>query len=209
MYIPRRYEQKDEAAILDFLQHHSFGILISIQDGKPAGTHIPFIVEKRGDKVVLGAHISKGYGQKTTLLNGAEVLVIFSGPHGYISPAWYTEMNVPTWNYISVHAYGTLQLIDDDALHQQLAALVNKYEAQQPSPKSVADIPQKMYADDFRGIIGFEITVTDLQAVYKLSQNRDEESFKGIITALEKKEDAAAYELAQAMLAARNTNPKS
>lgn len=192
MYIPRRYEEKDREEIFQFIRENSFGILISVTDGVPMGTHIPLLLETDAEgNSVLSGHISKGNGQKQALTEGAKVLVIFPGPHAYISPRWYTQLTVPTWNYVSVHAYGTVKLLEGAALWEHLRKLMHNYEQSMPHPVAMEEVPEKTLEDNFRGIIGFEIHIDDLQAAYKLSQNRDAESHHNIIVQLEKGDDTA------------------
>lgn len=192
MYIPRRYEEKDKEKIYSFIKENSFGILISVTEGTPAGTHIPLLLEKdaEGNDILMG-HISKGNEQKYALTDGAKVLVIFPGPHAYISPRWYTQMNVPTWNYISVHVYGTVKIVEGEALKAALARLVNNYEHTLPNPVTVEEIPEKTYQENFRGIVGFEIKIEEVQAAYKLSQNRDEKSYHSVIGHLDEGDDVS------------------
>ena len=186
MYIPRRYEEKDKAIIHAFIRENSFGILISVKDGLPIGTHIPLHLEKNAEgKDILMGHISKGNEQKYTLVDGARVLVIFPGPHAYISPRWYTEMKVPTWNYVSVHVYGTVRIIEGEALRDALSRLIDNYEHSLPQPVHIGEIPEKELNDDMRGIVGFAIVIDEIQAAYKLSQNRDEQSYHNVIGQLE------------------------
>ena len=200
MYIPRRYEEKDSEKIFQFIRENSFGILISIRDGQPIGTHIPLHAEQNAEgKLTLTGHISRANEQKYTLTDGTKVLVIFAGPHAYISPRWYTQLNVPTWNYIAVHVYGTLRIIEGEALHAALSRLVDTYEQGMPKPVTVAEMPEKMYQDNFRGIVGFEILAEDVQAAYKLSQNRDETSYHQVIDQLEQGGDQAAKGVAEEM----------
>src|SRR5689334_20581097 len=126
MYVPHRYEEKDKDTLRAFIRENSFAILVSVQDGRPLATHIPLLLEKDAEgRDILMGHISRGNEQKHTLTDGAQVLAIFPGPHAYISPRWYTQMNVPTWNYISVHLYGTVSIIEGDALRQALIRLVD------------------------------------------------------------------------------------
>ena len=192
MYIPRRYEEKDKEKIHSFIRENSFGILISVKDGAPAGTHIPLLLEKDGEgREILMGHISRGNEQKYALTDGAKVLVIFAGPHAYISPRWYTQMNVPTWNYISVHVYGTVKIVEGDELHAALRRLMDHYEHPMPQPVKMEEIPDKTYHENFRGIVGFKIFIDEMQAAYKLSQNRDETSYHQVIDELEKGDDVA------------------
>jgi len=193
MYIPRRYEEKDREKIFDFIKENSFGILISVnEEGVPIGTHIPLHHEKdETGKDILMGHISKGNEQRLALTDGARVLVIFPGPHAYVSPRWYTKLNVPTWNYISVHVYGTVKIIEGEALRAALSRLVDNYEQHLPRPVKVEEIPEKTFNDDFRGIVGFSILIDDIQAAYKLSQNRDEQSYHSVIDHLQQGDEAA------------------
>src|SRR6185437_12045242 len=153
MYIPRRYEEKDKDSIYSFIRENSFAILISVLDGRPVGTHIPLKLET-GEKDALVGHISIGNEQKHTLTEGASVLAIFPGPHAYISPRWYTTMNVPTWNYPSVHVYGTVRLMEGEALREALSRLIDTYESHMPHPVHMQEIPEKMLEDNIRGIVG-------------------------------------------------------
>jgi len=206
MYIPRRYEEEDKEKIHSFIRENSFAILITVKDGNPAGTHIPLLLEKDADgRDVLMGHISRGNDQKQALEDGAKVLVVFAGPHAYISPRWYTKMNVPTWNYIAVHVYGTVKIVEGDELHAALRRLVDHYEHPMPLPVKVEEIPEKTYNDDFRGIIGFKVIIDDIQAAYKLSQNRDAQSFHQVIGELEKGDDVAKG-VAEEMKKINNSN---
>jgi transcriptional regulator len=192
MYIPRRFEEKDTEKIHAFIRANSFAILISIYEGRPIGTHIPLHLETNADgEDMLVGHISRGNEQKHTLTDGAQILAIFPGPHAYISPRWYTKMNVPTWNYLSVHVYGTLKIIEGEALKAALSRLVDNYEHHLPQPVHIDEIPEKTLHDDLRGIVGFEILVTEYQAAAKLSQNRDEQSYHQVIANLDQGDETA------------------
>jgi transcriptional regulator len=199
MYIPRRYEEKDRAAILAHIRANSFAILVSVLEGKPIGTHIPLLVAEEGDTLFLFGHISRGNEQKHTLVEGTTVLAIFPGPHAYVSPRWYTEMNVPTWNYLSVHAYGVVELMEGAALAAAVTAMVDYYEHGMPRPVNVSEIPEKTFHDELRGIVGFRLRVTELQAVAKLSQNRDDESYHTIVRELDGSTDPVAREVGEEM----------
>jgi len=204
MYIPRRYEEKDKEKVFAFIRENSFGILISVTDGRPAGTHIPLLLEKNAEgKDILMGHISRGNQQKSALQNGAKMLAIFTGPHAYISPRWYTQMMVPTWNYIAVHVYGILRIVEGEELRAALTRLVDTYEHGMPSPVKVEEIPEKTFNDDMRGIVGFAIEIEEIQAAYKLSQNRDETSYHQIVEELDKG-DAAAKGVAEEMRKSTN-----
>ncbi len=192
MYIPKRYEEKDKDTLHAFIRENGFAILVSILDGLPVATHIPLRLEKdAGGEDILTGHISRGNGQKLSLQDGAKVLAIFPGPHAYVSPRWYTQPNVPTWNYIAVHVYGTVRVIEGEALKTALSRLVDQYEREKPEPLKMEDIPGKMLEDNIRGIVGFAIRVEDMQAAYKLSQNRDEQSYHQVIGHLQQGDESS------------------
>jgi len=192
MYIPRRYEERDVEKIHAFIRENSFAILVSVMDGRPVATHIPLLLEKdeQGRDVLVG-HVSRGNEQKLSFDGGAKVLAIFPGPHAYVSPRWYTQINVPTWNYISVHVYGTLTVMEGDELKAALSRLVHNYEQHLPKPVEIGEIPEKQLASELRGIVGFRILVEEVQAAYKLSQNRDEGSYHEVIRQLDGGDETA------------------
>ncbi|WP_300022714.1 FMN-binding negative transcriptional regulator [uncultured Maribacter sp.] len=201
MFIPEHYKNNDIEEVYEFLKNNSFGILINTVEGKPWGTHIPLELEKHlGQKDILVGHIAKANLQSKNLVDGDEVLCIFNGPHSYISSSWYQNEEVPTWNYIAVHVYGTVKIQTPEELLKSLHALVDKYEQQSEHPISLNNMSKKTMRQ-VSGIIGFEIEINDIQAVNKLSQGREHDHPK-IITELEKKsasEKAVAQEMKKQM----------
>ena len=197
MYIPEHYRNTDTNEIQAFLRQYSFGILINTVKGKPWGTHIPleFGLNATNEEVLVG-HLAKANPQSKNIVDGEEVLCIFNGPHSYVSSSWYQDEEVPTWNYIAVHVYGTLKIQNANQLLESLHALVDKYEQNSEHPISLNDMsPQTMR--QIRGIVGFEIIIKDIQAVKKLSQGRPHDHEK-IIDALENQgpaEKAVAREM--------------
>jgi transcriptional regulator len=187
MYIPKHFRETDESEIIRFIRENSFGIIVSVQDGIPIATHIPFMIEVKDDKKILRAHIAKANEQKHSLNEGAEVLVIFPGPHTYISSTWYKNNEVPTWNFMAVHAYGTLRLINDDELYQSLTDLIKTHEG--ASGHNISSYPDDHVRKLMKGIIGFEIDVRNLQAKYKLSQNKEEDDRQGVYRGLDQRSD--------------------
>ncbi|WP_339724210.1 FMN-binding negative transcriptional regulator [Maribacter stanieri] len=201
MFIPEHYKNNDINEINDFLKSNSFGILINTINGKPWGTHIPLELGKNSnDADVLVGHIAKANLQSKNLIDGDEVLCIFNGPHSYISSSWYQQEEVPTWNYIAVHVYGTVKIQTSEELLTSLHELVNKYEQQSEHPISLNDMSDKTMRQ-VSGIIGFEIEINDIQAVNKLSQGRSHDHPK-IISELDKQgpsEKAVADEMKKRM----------
>lgn len=199
MYIADRYENTDPKDIQNFIAENSFGILVNQTEGKLWATHIPLEldVNEKGMQVLYG-HISKENPQWKGFAENDQVLAIFSGPHAYVSSSWYDFENVPTWNYSAVHVYGTVKIIEGEPVIAHLTKLVDKYEANSENPVSVEKFSRKTMMQT-RGIVTFEIAVDEIQAVRKLSQNRDEKNFHNIISELEKTGNPDAIAVAQDM----------
>ncbi|SHK97147.1 FMN-binding negative transcriptional regulator [Flavobacterium xanthum] len=185
MYTPEIYKNENSEEIKKFLQENSFGILINQSNGKLCATHIPLELEinKEGEDILYG-HISKENPQWKGFTDNDQVLAIFSGPHSYISSSWYDHENVPTWNYIAVHVYGKIKIIEGEGVIESLKKLVDKYEQNSKKPIRIEDLSQKTMLQS-RGIVAFEIEITEIQATRKMSQNRDETNYQNIITELE------------------------
>ncbi|SDG83554.1 negative transcriptional regulator, PaiB family [Flavobacterium omnivorum] len=186
MYTPEIYKNENSEEINKFLQENSFGILINQSNGKLCATHIPLEldVNKEGEDILYG-HISKENPQWKGFTDNDQVLAVFSGPHSYISSSWYDHENVPTWNYIAVHVYGKIKIIEGEGVVESLKKLVDKYEQNSEKPIRIEDLAQKTMLQS-RGIVAFEIKITEIQATRKMSQNRDAKNYQTIITELEK-----------------------
>jgi transcriptional regulator len=199
MYTPKYFQLTDHQEAIAFMQKYSFATIVTMLNGVPEATHLPFLVEQRNGQLVLVSHFAKANPQAGVVFNETS-LVIFTEPHAYISPSNYEkEQNVPTWNYLSVHAYGKATLIDDKV---QVAGLLEKmigfYEADYKNQwdKLPDDYKFKM----MNGITAFEIVITDLQAKKKLSQNRTEVERGNIIASLSNSADKNEQEIAAYML---------
>jgi transcriptional regulator len=185
MYIPHHFQNKDTGEVRDFIAQNSFGILVTSSHNKIQATHIPLELEKdQQNNEVLYGHISKANPQLNNFRSKEYVLAIFSGAHAYVSSSWYNHENVPTWNYIAVHVYGTLILLDEDELMFAMKKLVDKYERNSENPVSIEKMSEKVLKQ-MNGITGFKIIINEIQAAYKLSQNRNDEDYKNIINKLE------------------------
>ncbi len=204
MYIPPKYKITDFEEIKNFIQVNSFGILVNILNGKPWATHIPLELETNasGEDMLIG-HISKGNPQWKAFAENPQVMAIFSAPHAYISSSWYQHENVPTWNYIAIHIYGQLRIIEDEELYQSLIKLVNKYEAASQKPVQLEQMSPDFVQREMRGIVGFEIKIEEIHAKQKLSQNRDEEDYQNIITKLNERGEGYDTAIVAAMKALR------
>lgn len=196
MYIPELYKNENPEDIRSFLKSNSFGILINQTSGKLWGTHIPLELDTNtnGKEVLLG-HISKENPQWKGFEKDAEILAIFSGPHSYISSSWYDHENVPTWNYIAVHVYGKIRIIEGDEMLSSLKKLVDKYEAASENPVKIENLSAETMLQT-KGIVAFEIEITEIQAQKKLSQNRDDKNHAVIVSELQKSDDPNAHSIA-------------
>ncbi|WP_282133118.1 FMN-binding negative transcriptional regulator [Cellulophaga baltica] len=198
MFTPKYYEQKDLKEIKQFLIENSFGILVNQVDNKPWATHIPLELDTDHDgSDILVGHIARANPQGKHFTENGTVLCIFNGPHSYISSSWYKKEEVPTWNYIAVHVYGKLSILSEDEVMASMHKLVNKYEKASTNPITLEDMSSQTLRQ-VKGVIGFKIKIDDIQATYKLSQNRTEDH-ETIISELETIDDANACAIAQAM----------
>ena len=201
MYNPKINQENDLTTQQDFMMAHNFAILVTQQDGQLNATHLPLVLDReRGDSGTLIGHMARANKQWQTFGDN-EVMVIFNGPHAYISPTWYEEHpSVPTWNYATVHAYGVPHITEgrqatDDALH----GLVKNQEKDR-NPEWVMDLPTD-YMDMMRkAIVAFEIKITRLEGKFKLSQNKTESEKQNVIAELlqsDYADDVATGELMQ------------
>jgi transcriptional regulator len=198
MYIPSLYKNENQEDIQNFIHQNGFGILINQTNGKLWATHIPLVLEEQNGKQILVGHISKENPQAESFKTNDEVLIIFSGAHTYISSSWYDHENVPTWNYLAVHVYGKLTIHSLEETVADLKKLVDKYEAKSEKPVRVEELSNKTMLQA-RGIIGFEIEITSIEAKKKLSQNRDEKNYQNIISKLEISNDFQSIKVAKEM----------
>ncbi|WP_400190518.1 FMN-binding negative transcriptional regulator [Hymenobacter sp. B81] len=200
MYIPRHFQGPEEPTVLvDFMQRHSFATLVTAASGLPVATQLPFTARlSAAGQVVLTAHLARANPQWRELTAGP-ALVIFSEPHAYVSPRHYEQtQNVPTWNYIAVHAYGSAQLLETESARRQvLEDLIQANEPEYlPQWQALApDYQQRMLG----AIVAFELTATDLQAKYKLSQNRTPAEQRALAAAFAHSGNASARQLADYM----------
>ena len=199
MYIPAIYKNENPTEIRNFINDNGFAILINITNNKLWGTHIPLILDinENGKEVLLG-HVSKENPQACSLLNNEEVLVIFSGAHSYISSSWYDHENVPTWNYLAVHVYGKVNIFNEEKTIISLKKLVDKYEKKSENPIKIENLSMKTMFQT-RGIAAFEIEISSIEAIKKISQNRDSKNYKSIISELEKNNDSQSIAMSAIM----------
>ncbi len=202
MYVPSAFQQSDLAACHGLIEANGFGTLVSPRAGAsaPVATHIPFLLDRtRGTNGTLTGHMARANPHRG-LLSG-EALVLFQGPHAYVSPSWYeASPAVPTWNYLAVHAYGTPKIIADPArVRATLARLAEVHEAGRSAPWKIESLPGDFVGDMVRGIVVFEIPIARLEGKWKLSQNRSAADRKGVIEGLRAEADPMSQAVAEAM----------
>ncbi|MFD2146504.1 FMN-binding negative transcriptional regulator [Mucilaginibacter antarcticus] len=198
MYTPKLNLMTNQHEAICFMQRYSFATIVTVDNGVPSATHLPFVVSLREDKIILTSHFAKANPQAKEILNG-KPLVIFTEPNAYISTKHYDrEQNVPTWNYMAVHAYGCAVLIDNpEAKAQLLAQTIQFYEADYL--KQWNSFPEDYKLNMMKGITGFEIVVDELQGKSKLSQNRSVTEKQSIITQLKDSQLSAEKDIAEYM----------
>lgn len=202
MYIPAAFAESDLTRLHDFIEQHSFGVLVSQVDGLPFATHLPFLLQRTaGPRGALVGHMARANPQLHQA-GGQTALAIFSGPHAYISPTWYeAEQVVPTWNYTAVHACGRVEIIEDvSALLEIVQETVRVYEQAMPQPWSFAGAGT--FVERLLGqIVGFRIEVEKIEGKWKLNQNHPAERRKKVVRALRERDGDNAQAIAALMQA--------
>lgn len=180
MYTPKHYNNTNTDQALGFMKRFNFGTIITSDAEKPIATHLPFVISKEGGKIILTSHFAKA-NEQANRFETKKILTIFSEPHAYISPKFYDKkQNVPTWNYVSVHAYGTAKIIDEEKeVFRILEQMINSFESDYL--KQWHELPVSYKSRMAKGIIAFEIAVNELQFKEKLSQNKTETERKRIV----------------------------
>jgi transcriptional regulator len=200
MFIPAYYRNNNLSEIKAFIRKNSFATLVTSGNRMPEATHIPVeLIEQNDGSAFLQGHVSRANPQWKIFSEQNSVLVIFHGPHSYVSSSWYNHVNVPTWNYIAVHVYGKIKIIEGEELYKSLKDLVDRYEIISSKPTRVEELPKEMMNQYMKGIVGFRIDIEKIEGKWKLSQNRDKEDHENIIRELEKLEDVNARMVAGEM----------
>ena len=180
MYIPQHFAQQDRGILAELIQANSFGTLVTQGEDGLVASHLPFLLEQEDTGLVLRGHFARANSHWTQVEN-CESLIIFQGPHCYISPNWYKSPNVPTWNYAAVHVYGSVELLTDkEDILDIVLELSDTHERDLPDPW-IPDYDEAL----LNAIIGFRFVISDIQGKYKLSQNKTVADRKGAIEALQ------------------------
>jgi transcriptional regulator len=199
MYVPQHFAMDDAAEVGAFVRANPFATVVSVLDGVLVATHVPVLLE--GDAAPGGrlvGHFARANGHWYAFDGTAESLVIFTGPHAYVSPAWYNETPaVPTWNYAAVHVYGAVRAIEDpEAILPVIDKLIATFDTQGYTPESVS---QEYRTNLARATVGFELTIARVEGKAKLSQNRPVEDRRSVVHHLSQSTDATEVSLAELM----------
>lgn len=196
MYIPSNMKMESTEGVHEFIDEFSFGVVIS---KSLEGTHLPFILKKdEGEFGSLYGHFAKANPQWKRL-SGKEVLVIFSGPHAYISPTWYAKSPAaPTWNYAAVHVYGVVEILNTTQAREVAEQTVNKYEPSLLVERNI--LTNELIEKLLPGIVGFKITISRIEGKLKLGQQRISEDQRGVVEGLQSVDSHKAQALVNYML---------
>jgi transcriptional regulator len=199
MYIPEFNRQEDRSTALSFMRANPFAILVSNADGVPFATHVPVLIEEHADQLVVRSHMARANPHWKSMKEGKESLIIFHGPHAYISPSLYEiRESVPTWNYAAVHVYGEPTLFSgEESLTETLNQMINTFESSYMAQWS--EMSEEYRSRMMKHIVGFEIKAKRLEAKFKLSQNRTKGEQARIIESLSQNPDSNISGIAELM----------
>lgn len=198
MYIPKQYRMNHDEAV-QMMKSNPFALLITTHEHRPVATHIPVEIREKEGKIYVTGHIAYGNMQKKTLENNSDALLIFQGPHAYISSSWYEHEEVPTWDYLAVHAYGTARILAWEELKSALDSMLTHYESHRENGRLWDTFNPESLEKQMKGIVGFEIEITSIEAAAKMSQNRNDTDYKSIVTELEKSNEQGDIQVAEWM----------
>ena len=207
MYVPAEFKLEDPIAVREILDGYHFGLLVTAAGAAPFATHLPFLFDPAaGTLGTLYAHMARPNPQwrdfQTLEQDGGEALVIFQGPHAYVSPRDYASEapNVPTWNYLAVHAYGRPRIMaDGKETREHLARLIAHQESAQPEPWGLDELSEDFVTKMMEGIVAFVMPITRLEAKAKLNQNKSPKQRASAAAALANRDDHLAQAVATQM----------
>jgi len=187
MYNLPYFKEQDAAVVLKFIKENPFAFLCGCDAGNmPVATQVPVFIDERDNKLFLSGHIMRNTDHHKAFLHNPNVLAVFTSAHTYVSASWYSnKLQASTWNYMSVHAKGRLQFLQEGDLLNVLKRTTNHFENNPHSGSNFEDLPESYVQRLVNAIVAFEVEVQQIDNVFKLSQNRDEESYHNIINKLE------------------------
>lgn len=192
MYDLPYHKEQNKEVVKEFIDGHPFAFLTGCDsENKPVATQVPVFIEEKDDRQILTGHIMKNTDHHKAFLNNENVLVVFTGSHSYVSGSWYSNPHTPsTWNYMSVHAKGIIRFLDDIALIDVLRKTTLHFENDNQLSTTIYDnLPADLTQKLMKAIVAFEIEITEMNNVFKLSQDRDAESYNNIIEKLKTQDE--------------------
>ncbi len=191
MYNLPEFHEKDQPRVLEFVKAHPFAFICGCDtESKPVATQIPCFIEERNGKLYLSGHIMRNTDHHKSFEQNPNVLAVFTGAHTYVSASWYNDpQTASTWNYMSVHAKGKMKFLDTAALLQVLKHTTNHFENDPHSAANFEHLPEDYVAKLAKAIVAFEVEVEQIENVFKLSQNRDKQSYENIMVKLKEQDD--------------------
>ncbi len=194
MYNFSYFKESDIAIVKQFMQQNSFVVLTGCDaNNQPVATQVPLLLEEKDNKIFLYGHVQRKTDHQIAFEQNPNVLALFTGPHSYVSASWYSNpQTASTWNYITVHAKGVLKYLGEDALLDILTRTTAHYENNKNSSALVEKMPADYVSKMMKAIVAFELEVTHLDNVFKLSQNRNQQSYENIIPHLKEQGGEAA-----------------
>ena len=201
MYSLPYFKEPDASVVLQFMRDNPFVVLCGTdRNGLPIATQVPVFVDEKDGKIILSGHMMKNTDHHLAFTENNDALALFTGAHCYVSASWYTEpKTASTWNYMSVHARGKMIFLDEAALLTVLKRTTDHFENNEHSAAGFDQLPMDYVLKLSKAIIAFDIEVEDIQNVFKLSQNRDEKSYRNIIDKLEDMTDEGSRSIAAEM----------
>jgi transcriptional regulator len=197
MYIPEDFVMENPDEIVPFMQQYNFAVLVTIINNTPQAVHLPFLIDYQADKLVLSSHLAKA-NPIANYLDKTKLLIVFSEPHAYISPSLYTSYpNVPTWNYVAVHAYGQGRVLNSQETLMLMEKSVAHFEPQKE--KFWDNLPPYYRESLLDELVAFEIEVDKVEAKKKLNQNKTAKDRKNIVQHLVKSSLSHEQEIAKMM----------
>ncbi len=203
MYKIPHFTTADDMEVKAFMEAHPFVTLIGVHNNSSVATQIPVMMHEKDGELILSCHIMRATDHYKAIIEHQEVLLLFQGPQCYVSSSWYTEKIGATWNYQTVHVRGNCSIMTDEETMQLLTELTARFEAGQETPLYTEQLPYGYMPAHIKAIAGLEIKVTSIYPIFKLSQNRDDTSYKNIVHHLGSSADADAQKLAAEMVQRR------
>lgn len=200
MYKFDYYTEKDRQKVIDFMEENAFALVAGLGEEYPAATQVPLAIKEKDGKIFLEGHIMRKTDHHLAFEKNNNVLVIFTGPHCFVSANWYTDPHMgSTWNYMTVQAKGNIRFMDAEGTYNAVKEVSDKYVGTQ-SAGAFDNLPKEYIDHMMKAIVGFSIEVESLENTFKLSQNRDEASQRNIIEQLVKRGDEHSRKIAKEMI---------